>query len=238
MALGGGRRRARHLPRGRRSASPGRRGHARGGPAPGRHLAGPSARRGRAHLPRRARAARGAGGRRGPGGDGARAVRARGHGRAHRAASRAAARATAGEVLLLPSGEPALAPFHAACGGHTADPAEAFGGTGTGAAAVPDPGCPARPWRATLEREVLARAVRGALVRSGDEAAAGVPARLGAADLVLLEGAGRWISAVARRGRRAGRWRARATATSCGTTSRSRRSGARRGSRSGAAPPR
>ncbi|HSN89614.1 MAG TPA: SpoIID/LytB domain-containing protein [Anaeromyxobacteraceae bacterium] len=124
-------------------------------------------------------------------------LRARGHRRAQRAASRAAARATAGEVLRLPSGEVALAPFHAACGGHTADPREAFGGEGTGAAAVPDDACPARPWRAGIDGGDLARAVRGALARSGD--ASEVPARLQAADLVLAEGRGGWISRVSAR---------------------------------------
>lgn len=44
-----------------------------------------------------------------------------------RAAAARAARATAGEVLVLPTGELAAAAFHAACGGHTADPREAFG---------------------------------------------------------------------------------------------------------------
>jgi len=130
-------------------------------------------------------------------------LRARGHGRGHLAAARAAARATAGEVLALPSGEVALAPFHAACGGHTADPREAFGGEGTGAASVPDPGCHARPWRAWIDGGVLARAVRGALERSGDAAAPGIPARLRAADLVLVEGRGGWISRVSTRDGRA-----------------------------------
>lgn len=68
----------------------------------------------------------------------------------HRAAARQAAEATRGEVLRLPSGELALATFHAACGGHTADPREVFGGAATGAEAVPDDGCPPRPWRAVV----------------------------------------------------------------------------------------
>lgn len=86
--------------------------------------------------------------------------------RDHRAAARRAAEATAGEVLLLPSGRIALAPFHAACGGHTADPREVFGGEGTGAAAVLDPVCPAKPWRAVLPRQVFDAVVRERLGRA------------------------------------------------------------------------
>jgi len=130
-------------------------------------------------------------------------LRARGLGRGHLAAARAAAGATAGEVLTLPSGAVALTPFHAACGGHTADPREAFGGEGTGAASASDPGCPARPWRARIDGDALARAVRGAAARSGDAAAAGLPARLRASDLVLVEGRGAWISRVSTRDGRA-----------------------------------
>lgn len=130
-------------------------------------------------------------------------LRAHGHGREHLAASREAARRTAGEVLRLPSGEVALAAFHAACGGHTADPAEVFGGEGTGAAAVPDPGCPARPWAAEIDGGVVARAVRGAIARSGGRGAPAIPARLRAGDLLLVEGEGGWIAAVATRDGRA-----------------------------------
>ncbi|GAC1537625.1 MAG: hypothetical protein NVS2B9_03950 [Myxococcales bacterium] len=53
--------------------------------------------------------------------------------RAHLAAAASATRATAGEVLRLASGAIAQATFHAACGGHTGDPRELFGGDGTGA---------------------------------------------------------------------------------------------------------
>jgi stage II sporulation protein D len=130
-------------------------------------------------------------------------LRARGYGPGHLAAAREAARATRGEVLTLASGAVALAPYHAACGGHTADPREVFGGDGTGAAPVPDPGCRARPWRAGIDGAALAGAVRGALARSGDAAASGIPARLRAADLLLVEGRGGWISRVATRDGRA-----------------------------------
>jgi stage II sporulation protein D len=68
----------------------------------------------------------------------------------HLAAAHRAAVATRGEVLRLLSGRIALTPFHAACGGHTGDPAELFGGDGTGAAAAPDAGCPPHPWRALV----------------------------------------------------------------------------------------
>lgn len=121
----------------------------------------------------------------------------RGHGvpARHLAAARAAARATAGEVLRLPSGAIAEAPFHAACGGHTADPREVFGGASTGAAAVPDPGCPVETWRASVDPSVLARAVRGAASRAGVVP----PVRLRARDLELSTGKGGWVVEVATR---------------------------------------
>lgn len=117
--------------------------------------------------------------------------------RAHGAAARAAARDTAGEVLRLPAGGVAAAPFHAACGGHTADPREAFGGEGTGAAAVADPGCAPERWRAALDGEALAARVRAALSTSDPAGAAAVPARLRAADLSVRAGAGGWVAQVA-----------------------------------------
>ncbi len=123
-------------------------------------------------------------------------LRAHGLPRSHLAAARAAARATAGRVLRLPSGAVARAPFHAACAGHTAEPREAFGGDGTGAAAVADPGCPARTWRTSIDGHALARAVRAALLRAGSRGTAAVPARLRAGDLVLAEGRGGWIAEV------------------------------------------
>lgn len=78
----------------------------------------------------------------------------------HLAEARRAAEATVGEVLRLPGGAVAEASFHAACGGHTADPRQAFGGEGTGAAAVPDDGCPARRWRARVPASVFQAVVR------------------------------------------------------------------------------
>lgn len=82
----------------------------------------------------------------------------------HLAAAREAAAATAGRVLLLADGGVALAPFHAACGGHTADPVELFGGPDrSGAAAVADPGCPAAPWEARVPRTAVAAAAREVL---------------------------------------------------------------------------
>lgn len=88
------------------------------------------------------------------------------HGSAdHRAAARAAAAATAGAILVVDGG-PADALFHAACGGHTADPAEIFGGADrSGAAAVADPGCSA-PWSASLPLD-RARGVAEALLGDG-----------------------------------------------------------------------
>jgi stage II sporulation protein D len=73
----------------------------------------------------------------------------------HRPRSRAAAEATRGRVLRLPDGSPALAVFHAACGGATEDPALVFGGGRqrtrrphpTGAVSVRDAGCPPRAWQ-------------------------------------------------------------------------------------------
>ena len=66
-------------------------------------------------------------------------------------------------MLRLSSSAVALAVFHSACGGHTADPQEVFGGVGTGAAAVPDDGCPSRPWRATVPTPVFEAVVRDRL---------------------------------------------------------------------------
>lgn len=73
-------------------------------------------------------------------------LRGRGVPTAHRTRAMAATLATAGHVLVLSSGAVAETPFHAACGGHTGDPAEVFGSDVTGAAAVADTGCPAQPW--------------------------------------------------------------------------------------------
>ncbi|HET8539948.1 MAG TPA: SpoIID/LytB domain-containing protein [Anaeromyxobacter sp.] len=129
-------------------------------------------------------------------------LRAHGTPARHLRAAEEAARATAGEVLRLASGAVAEATFHAACGGHTADPLEAFGSGATGAAAAPDPGCEGPPWRAAVEPRVLAGAVRGALAPSDVAGAAAVPATLRAADLTVVGGRGGWAVRVAGRGSR------------------------------------
>ena len=130
----------------------------------------------------------------------------RGHGatRRHAAASGAAARATRGEVLRMPSGEIAAATFHAACGGHTADPAEAFGSGASGARAVADPGCHPRAWRAVLPADALPRAIRAALERSGDPGPAGLAGAERAPVPRVLHGRGGWSVQVADA---VGRWR-------------------------------
>lgn len=118
-------------------------------------------------------------------------------------AAQAAARATEGVVLRLPSGAVAAAPFHAACGGHTADPALAFGGEGTGAAAAEDPGCPPRRWRARLSPVQVAAALHGALDAAGWPAPADEVV-LRAGDLVWSAGPAGWLAQVASPG---GGWR-------------------------------
>lgn len=95
-------------------------------------------------------------------------------------AARAAVQATAGMVLRLKNGSIAQAPFHASCGGHTADPQQIFGGTQTGAAAVADGSCPAEPWQVHLPRRVVDAAVHGLFTEP-------FPAL---EDLLLVEGAG------------------------------------------------
>jgi stage II sporulation protein D len=129
----------------------------------------------------------------------------RGHGIApsHAAACAAAARATAGLVLRLPSGGIAAAPFHAACGGHTADPVEAFGSRESGARAAPDPGCALHAWRTTVAPGALAGALRAALARSDPAAAGALPAALDASALRVVRGRGDWAARVAGAG---GRW--------------------------------
>jgi len=103
----------------------------------------------------------------------------------HGAAGREAARSTAGRVLRLDSGRVAEAAFHAACGGHTADPLQVFGGGGTGAAAVPDPECPEEAWRTVVPAATLARALARALPPGRGAAGAG--------DLRFVRGAGGWV---------------------------------------------
>lgn len=112
-----------------------------------------------------------------------------------RAAAEAAAGATAGQVLRLPGGPVAAAPFHAACGGHTADPDLAFGGQGTGAAGRPDPACPVWRWTARLAPSQVGAALRGALARAGWPTPGGSSLR--AADLALTTGPGGWVAQVA-----------------------------------------
>jgi stage II sporulation protein D len=107
----------------------------------------------------------------------------------HRRAAREAARSTAGLVLRLASGAIARAPFHSACGGHTADPRELFGGEdGTGAAAVADPGCVAR-WEAQVPASSFAEVTARLL-----------GAHTGAAELRLERGAGGFAARVVARG--------------------------------------
>jgi stage II sporulation protein D len=130
----------------------------------------------------------------------------RGHGipRRHAEDAAAAARATRGEVLRLPGGEIAAASFHAACGGHTADPVEAFGSSASGAVAAADPGCESHAWLAVLPVEDLAGALGAALARSGRAEAAAVPAALDVSALNVIHGRGGWSSQVADAGER---WR-------------------------------
>jgi stage II sporulation protein D len=121
---------------------------------------------------------------------------------------RRAARATRGEVFLGPDGTPRLATFHAACGGHTASPRAAFGeveeGPGAAGSAVEDPGCPPEPWRASLTPAQVAHALRDALGRASDPAAAGLAGQLRARDLVLRADEAGWVSQVSSA---AGAWR-------------------------------
>jgi stage II sporulation protein D len=117
-------------------------------------------------------------------------LRGRGVPAAHRAAARAATLATAGRVLLLASGAVAETPFHAACGGHTGDPEEVFGSASTGAAAVSDTGCPARPWSVVVPldrfRAALGPVLSGATAEEG-------PTELAPEGLELLTGKGGYV---------------------------------------------
>jgi len=115
--------------------------------------------------------------------------------RGRREEARAAAAVTAGQVLRLTDGRVAAAPFHAACGGHTADPRLAFGGEGTGAAAVPDPRCPPARWTARLTPRQVGASLRGALARAGWPPPPGDGLR--AADLAVATGPGGWVAQVA-----------------------------------------
>ncbi len=107
----------------------------------------------------------------------------------HRRAARKAARSTAGLVLRLATGAIARAPFHSACGGHTGDPRELFGGEdGTGAAAVEDPGCVAH-WDARVPASSFAEVTARLLGASA-----------GATGLSLERGAGGFLARAVARG--------------------------------------
>ncbi len=113
---------------------------------------------------------------------------------AHRAAASAAAAATAGRVLVLASGAIAETPFHAACGGHTGAPEEVFGSAATGAAAVPDTGCPAHRWQADVPLGAFQRALAPLLAAPAPALAVGaLDAQVGQGGYVvrvLLPGGG------------------------------------------------
>ncbi len=129
---------------------------------------------------------------------------------AHAAAARAATAATAGQVLVLASGAVAETPFHAACGGHTGAPEEVFGSGVTGAAAVPDTGCPPHPWQAVVPLRVFRRALGPLLAAPAGrpvEALDAQPGQGGYVVRVLLPGGGAASGdAVARRLDRALGW--------------------------------
>lgn len=112
----------------------------------------------------------------------------------HRARARAAVQATAGRVLVLASGAVAETPFHASCAGHTADPGDVFGNGVTGAAAVPDSGCPERSWGARIPLATFRRAL-GPLFRAPGLAGGD----LNPASLALVPGAGGYLSRVVER---------------------------------------
>jgi stage II sporulation protein D len=112
---------------------------------------------------------------------------------AHLAASERAALATRGVVLALASGDVAMAPFHAACGGRTADPREVFGAEDrTGAESVEDAGCEGPRWHATVPREVVERAAAETL----HAGAGGADPPVQLEDLALSAGRGGWVRAV------------------------------------------
>jgi stage II sporulation protein D len=111
---------------------------------------------------------------------------------AHLEAARAAALFTQGRVLVLGSGAVAETPFHAACGGHTADPEEVFGSANTGAAAVEDTGCPRDAWEAAMPLSRFRRALGPVLSPNA--------AALAPTDLQLLTGQGGYVVRVAQDG--------------------------------------
>lgn len=112
---------------------------------------------------------------------------------AHRRRAGVATLATEGRVLLLGDGMLASPAFHSACGGHTADPGEIFGGLDlTGAAAVPDPDCPAMEWDARVSRSVLQDAVQSVFRSNPGASEEGVSVQ----SLQLRMGAGGWLATV------------------------------------------
>jgi stage II sporulation protein D len=117
---------------------------------------------------------------------------------AHRTAVQAATVATSGEVLRLASGNIAQSPFHAACGGHTGDPRELFGGEETGAVAVMDAGCAGAAWSAAIPARTFARVARDRLGSDGGGETFAL------ADLDLLYGTGGYLVQVAHGSRRVG----------------------------------
>lgn len=118
-------------------------------------------------------------------------LRGRGVEKAHRDRARAAAVATAGQVLVLSTGRVAEAPFHAACGGHTGDPEEVFGSGVTGAAAVPDTGCPAEAWGARVPLARFRAALAPVLSQAKDGLAMGED--VGPLGLELVTGKGGYV---------------------------------------------
>jgi stage II sporulation protein D len=107
---------------------------------------------------------------------------------AHRQSARAAVRATAGQVLRTGSGAVSVATFHAACGGHTADPTEIFGGARTGAAAVPDLECPRGAWQVSIDEPLFSRVVAQELSRGSPS-----PGPAALETLLFRRGAGGYV---------------------------------------------
>lgn len=107
---------------------------------------------------------------------------------AHRERARAAAEATRGQVLVLSTGAVAETPFHAACGGHTGDPAEVLGSAVTGAAAVVDTGCPAAPWGARVPLERFRAALGTVLSPAKEGVASGADVEPSGLELITGQG--------------------------------------------------
>lgn len=101
---------------------------------------------------------------------------------------------TRGQRLVLADQRPALPLFHAACGGHTLDPQTLYEGEDlSGAAAVPDVGCPPQHWQLRLSREALQASIDQLFWPGGE---GGMP-RL--EQLRLIQGPGavlRWVQDV------------------------------------------